>query len=54
MKKSIKKVGISGANGRMRRPTIKAVDFAADLEMGGLYAPGRDEQKIDGHHLTNC
>jgi 4-hydroxy-tetrahydrodipicolinate reductase len=52
MKRSIKKVGISGANGRMGRLTIKVIDASADLEVGGLYAPGRDNQKIDDYILS--
>ena len=43
------KVGVSGANGRMGRLTIGAVDRTADLAIGGLYAPGRDGQEILGH-----
>jgi 4-hydroxy-tetrahydrodipicolinate reductase len=43
------KVGVSGANGRMGRLTIGAVDRTADLAIGGLYAPGRDGQQILGH-----
>lgn len=43
------KVGVSGANGTMGRLTIKAVDEAADLAIGGLYAPGRAGQDILGH-----
>ena len=43
------KVGVSGANGRMGRLTIGAVDRTADLAIGGLFAPGRDGQEILGH-----
>lgn len=43
------KVGVSGANGRMGRLTIGAMDRAGDLAVGGLYAPGRDGQEILGH-----
>ena len=52
MGKSIKKVGISGANGRMGRLTVMAVDDAEDLEIGGLYAPGRDGTMVDGHRMS--
>ena len=41
-------VGISGANGTMGRLTIGAIDAVDDLAVGGLYAPGRDEQEILG------
>jgi len=42
-------VGVSGANGTMGRLTIGVVEAAEDLEVGGLYAPGRDGQDILGH-----
>ena len=43
------KVGVSGANGTMGRLTIGAIEAVDDLTVGGLYAPGRDEQDILGH-----
>ena len=43
------KVGISGANGIMGRLTIGAIDAVDDLTVGGLYAPGRDDQDILGY-----
>ena len=43
------KVGISGANGTMGRLTIGAIDAVDDLTIGGLYAPGRDNQDILGY-----
>ena len=42
-------VGISGANGTMGRLTIGAIDGVDDLTVGGLYAPGRDDQDILGY-----
>jgi 4-hydroxy-tetrahydrodipicolinate reductase len=52
VKKKILKVGVSGAAGRMGRLTIKAVDAAEGLEIGGLYAPGRQDQMLDGHRAS--
>ena len=46
------KVGISGANGTMGRLTIGAVEAVDDLAIGGLYAPGRDDQDILGHSAS--
>ncbi|MGI9263429.1 MAG: 4-hydroxy-tetrahydrodipicolinate reductase [Gammaproteobacteria bacterium] len=43
------KVGISGANGTMGRLTIGAIEAVDDLTIGGLYAPGREDQDILGH-----
>lgn len=45
----MKRIGISGANGTMGRLTLNAVESADDLEIGGLYAPGRDGQDILGY-----
>ncbi len=42
------KVGISGANGTMGRLTIAAIEAVDDLAVGGLYAPGRNDQDILG------
>lgn len=52
MKKRIRKIGVSGAAGRMGRLTIKVVDAAEGLEIGGLYAPRREDQIIDGHRVS--
>ena len=46
-------VGISGANGKMGRLTISAVDESGDLTVGALYAPGRGGQDILGHPASN-
>ncbi len=46
------KVGISGANGTMGRLAIGAIDAVDDLTVGGLYAPGRDDQDILGHRAS--
>jgi len=46
------RVGISGANGTMGRLTIGAIDSVDDLAVGGLYAPGRDEQEILGYSAS--
>jgi len=46
------KVGISGANGTMGRLTIGAIDAVDDLTIGGLYAPGRDDQDILGYSAS--
>ena len=46
------RVGISGANGTMGRLTIGAIDGVDDLAVGGLYAPGRDEQEILGYSAS--
>ena len=43
------RVGISGANGKMGRLTIGAIDTADDLVIGGLYAPGHDGEDILGN-----
>ncbi len=45
----MKKIGISGANGKMGRLTLAALDAASDLMVGGLYAPGRDGEDILGY-----
>jgi dihydrodipicolinate reductase len=45
-------VGISGANGTMGRLTIGAVDAVDDLTIGGLYAPGRNDQDILGYSAS--
>ena len=45
-------VGISGANGTMGRLTIGAIDAVDDLAVGGLYAPGRDQQEILGYRAS--
>jgi 4-hydroxy-tetrahydrodipicolinate reductase len=42
-------VGISGANGKMGRLAIGAIESVDELTLGGLYAPGRDEQDILGY-----
>jgi 4-hydroxy-tetrahydrodipicolinate reductase len=54
-------VGISGAAGTMGRLTIGAIGSVDDLDVGGLYAPRRDEQEILGYSasgdpgsLTEC
>ena len=52
MGKLIKKVGISGANGRMGRLTVKAINSVADLEISGLYAPGREGQLVNDHKMS--
>ncbi len=46
------RVGISGADGTMGRLTISALDVVDDLEVGGLYAPGRDGQKVLGYRAS--
>ena len=46
------KVGISGANGKMGRLTIGAIEAVDDLSIGGLYAPGRDDRDILGHSAS--
>ena len=46
------RVGISGANGTMGRLTIGSIDAVDDLAVGGLYAPGRDEQEILGYSAS--
>jgi 4-hydroxy-tetrahydrodipicolinate reductase len=46
-------VGVSGANGKMGRLTIAAVDETSDLTIGGLYAPGRGGQDILGHAASD-
>jgi 4-hydroxy-tetrahydrodipicolinate reductase len=45
-------VGISGANGKMGRLTIGAIETVDDLTIGGLYAPGRDDQDILGYRAS--
>jgi len=47
------KVGISGANGKMGRLTIGAIDAVDDLTIGGLYAPGRDGEDILGRSASD-
>jgi len=47
------KVGISGANGKMGRLAINAIDAVDDLNVGGLYAPGRDGQDILGYTASD-
>ncbi len=46
------KVGISGANGKMGRLTIDAIEGVDDLTIEGLYAPGRDDQDILGYNAS--
>ena len=46
------KVGISGANGKMGRLTIEAIEGVDDLTIEGLYAPGRDGEDILGHSAS--
>ncbi len=46
------KVGISGANGKMGRLTIEAIEGVDDLTIEGLYAPGRDDQDILGYNAS--
>ncbi len=46
------KVGISGANGKMGRLTIEAIEGVDDLTIEGLYAPGRDDQDILGYSAS--
>jgi 4-hydroxy-tetrahydrodipicolinate reductase len=46
------KVGISGANGTMGRLTIGAIDAVDDLSIGGLYAPGHDDQDVLGYRAS--
>jgi 4-hydroxy-tetrahydrodipicolinate reductase len=46
-------VGISGANGKMGRLTIGAIDAVDDLSVGGLYAPGRKDQDILGYSASD-
>jgi 4-hydroxy-tetrahydrodipicolinate reductase len=53
MSESSTKVGISGANGKMGRLTIGAIDAADDLTIAGLYAPGRDGQDILGYTASD-
>jgi 4-hydroxy-tetrahydrodipicolinate reductase len=48
-----KKIGISGANGKMGRLTISAIKAVDDLAIGGLYAPGRDGQDILGYTASD-
>jgi 4-hydroxy-tetrahydrodipicolinate reductase len=48
------KVGISGANGKMGRLTIGAIEAVDDMTVGGLYAPGRDGQDILGYTASGC
>lgn len=45
-------VGISGANGTMGRLTIGVIDSVEDLEVGGLYAPGRDGEDVLGYRAS--
>jgi len=47
------KVGISGANGTMGRLTIGAIEAVDDLTVGGLYAPGHEEQEILGYRASS-
>ena len=42
-------IGISGANGKMGRLTIGAIEATDDLAIGGLYAPRHDGEDILGH-----
>src|SRR5690606_29958318 len=44
-------VGVSGAAGRMGRLAAEAIRDAADLELGGLYAPGHAGETVAG---TTC
>ncbi|RLA30022.1 MAG: 4-hydroxy-tetrahydrodipicolinate reductase [Gammaproteobacteria bacterium] len=46
------RVGISGANGTMGRLTIGAIEAVDDLTIGGLYAPGRDDQDVLGYSAS--
>jgi 4-hydroxy-tetrahydrodipicolinate reductase len=46
------KVGVSGANGTMGRLTIAAIEAVDDLDIGGLYAPGRDDHEILGRSAS--
>ena len=46
------KVGISGANGKMGRLTIDAIEGVDDGTIEGLYAPGRDDQDILGYSAS--
>ena len=41
------RVGVSGAAGRMGRLIAEAVSQSPDLELGGLYAPGRRSIEVD-------
>jgi len=47
------KIGISGANGKMGRLSISALDAVDDLAVGGLYAPGRNGHDIEGHRASD-
>jgi len=47
------KVGISGANGKMGRLAINTIDAVDDLNVGGLFAPGRDGQDILGYTASD-
>ncbi|MFK8053420.1 MAG: 4-hydroxy-tetrahydrodipicolinate reductase [Woeseiaceae bacterium] len=47
----MKKVGISGANGKMGRLAISVIEAAADLSIAWLYAPGREGQEISGYKV---
>ncbi len=47
------RVGISGANGTMGRLTIGAIEAVDDLTIGGLYAPGRDDQDVLGYSASD-
>jgi len=46
-------VGISGANGKMGRLTIGAVEATDDLSIGGLFAPRRGGEDIMGHTASD-
>jgi 4-hydroxy-tetrahydrodipicolinate reductase len=46
------KVGVSGANGKMGRLTIGAIEGVDDLTIEGLYAPGRDGEDILGYSAS--
>jgi 4-hydroxy-tetrahydrodipicolinate reductase len=47
------KVGVSGANGKMGRLAVNAIDAVDDMIVGGLFAPGRDGQDILGHTASD-
>ncbi len=46
------RVGISGAPGRMGRLTVDVVDGLEGFVVGGLYAPGHDDEEIGGYRCS--
>lgn len=46
------KVGVSGANGKMGRLTIAAIDSVNDMAINGLYTPNREGQDVLGYRAS--